>query len=156
MAIPNLTCGFNTGPCVHVYVTLELWALVLCVDMHYYYREEAYKARVQLAVMDHNFHLGREQRTSPSVPDRCQYRRVYRKSSQNWDAVPVLEKKSYAYLAPLCISVFERYQAFDGNLKDKISKFANHPEMIASTIACTEPPPTLSIIQNKQSRFQNK
>ena len=52
--------------------------------MHYYYREEAYKARVQLAVMDHNFHLGREQRTSPSVPDRCQYRRVYRKSSQNW------------------------------------------------------------------------
>ena len=72
---------------------------------HYVFnRQEAYKARIQLAIIDHNFHLGREKHVGPSGDQPFQYRRVYRKSSKKWDAIPVLEKKSYAYMTTLHVS----------------------------------------------------
>ena len=113
--------------------------------------QEAYIATIQLAIIDHNFHVGRERHISTS--NEPQYRRVHRKSSKKWDAVPVLEKKSYSYLLPLCVSVVESYQKFEGRLIDPITKPADHPEKISSTIACTAPPPTSSIAKNKRSRF---
>ena len=46
---------------------------------------------MQLALIDH---LSRKERTS-SVNNETQYRRVFRKTSKKWDAVPVMEKKNY-------------------------------------------------------------
>ena len=88
-----------------------------------------------------------------SSSNEPQYRHVYRKSSKKWDAIPVLGKKSYSYLIPLCVSVLESYQKFEGRLIDPLTKPADHAEKISSTIACTAPPHTSSIAKNKRSRF---
>ena len=124
-------------------------ALITC---SYFYRDEAYRTRILLAIIDHNFHRDRVQHKG-LVTNEYQYRRVFRKSSKKWDAIPVLEKKTYAYMVPLCASVLDMYQRFEGKLTNSITKHDKHPELISSTIAGIEPPPTASIIKNKHSRF---
>ena len=108
---------------------------------------------MQLALIDHNSHLSRKERTS-SVNNETQYRRVFRKTSKKWDAVPVMEKKNYVYLVPMCQSILQRYLEFDGCLVEKVSKRDSHPELIASNIASVEPPSTSSIVKRKCTRFQ--
>ena len=116
------------------------------------YRDGAYAARVQLAMIDHNHHLSREKHISSST-NEIQYRRVFRKASKKWDAVPVLEKKDYAYIPSICKSILELYHEFDGRLVNQIHKRDNYPDLIAPHIANVEPPSTASIVKSKHSRF---
>lgn len=59
--------------------------------MGYYHSDMAYRARIQLAVLDHNAHIDR----NPKHHLKSQEYRRYRKQTRSWDVVKVMEAKDY-------------------------------------------------------------
>ena len=66
-------------------------------------RNEAYLARTQLAVLDHNSHCDRQVATTTKGEQR--YHRKYRKQSKKWDVTPVKTKKEYKYIPELIAAI---------------------------------------------------
>uniref|UniRef100_A0A1X7TSW2 Uncharacterized protein n=1 Tax=Amphimedon queenslandica TaxID=400682 RepID=A0A1X7TSW2_AMPQE len=87
------------------------WEFKSAFTVYYYHiakkrialRDEAYQARVQLAAIDHNHHIGRQ--PSRNNKGDLSYHRTYRKRTKRWDVVPFLEKKSYSHI-PKLIDLF--------------------------------------------------
>ena len=116
-------------------------------------RDQAYLARVQLAVLDHNMHVEREIATTAEGDQR--YHRKYRKQSKKWDVTPVKVKKDYKYIPELISAIFEARKESHGTLRAKKYVQDDHPVNIQATIAHCLSQPTTDIVSNKKSRFSD-
>lgn len=96
-------------------------------------RDQAYLARVHLAVLDHNAHVGREIATTAKGDQR--YHHKYRKQSKKWDVTPVKAKKEYTYIPNLISAIFEARKDSHGILRAKKRVQDDHPVNIQATIA---------------------
>ena len=116
-------------------------------------RNEAYLARTQLAVLDHNAHCDRQVATTAKGEQR--YHRKYRKQSKNWDVTPVKTRKEYKYIPELIAAIFQAHKESDNSLKSKKRLREDHPVHIQHTIAHRPPDHTADIATKKRSRFSD-
>ena len=108
---------------------------------HFSYR--GMMARTQLAVLDHNNHLGR---TQASTKDgRLKQKISHSKVSGNWSAKKVMEKKDYEYLQEMLQNV---HLSVKGNLKVSLPSIIKLPKNIAKT-----PRPSKEELLKHNSRF---
>ena len=117
------------------------------------FSDTAYRARIQLAVLDHNAHLDRNPKQR-GENQGLQYHRRYRKQTCNWDVVKVLDRKEYKYIPELMTEIMTYWQQSGFNMHSQTTVPPNHPTRIQSTIAHNQPPDTHTIANNKKSRFQ--
>ena len=106
-----------------------------------------------LAIVDHNSHLKRKRAVNEEGEERSH--RTYRKRTKRWDVVPVLEKKSYAYIPKLIDLLFEFRAEYRGTIRaSTLRKRSGHPDLISPTISMKDPPPTTEIVASKKSCFE--
>lgn len=117
-----------------------------------FYRNQAYHARIQLAVLDHNNHLDRQE--AHNRDGRVIYARKFRKQTKKWDAAPVMNNKEYTYIPQLLKEIERQRFVADSGTKRKRLLPSNHPARIRNSIGNTDPEPTESIVQAKKSRFK--
>ena len=111
-----------------------------------FFSDSAYRTRIQLAVLDHNFHVDRTPKLH-SKSQELQYHRKFRKQSRNWDVVKVMQKKQYTYIPEMLKEILMYWQLSEFNMRmitDSNSTRAVH----------VQPPDTATIVNNKRSRFQ--
>lgn len=114
-------------------------------------RNQAYIARMQLAVLDHNAHINRAKYKNTSGDDV--FYRKYRKASKVWDVTPALLKKEYKYIPQLMKDILDYREHSAHNMKYIPPLPPEHPSHIQKTIAHKEPILTKEIIRQKSSRF---
>ena len=132
--------------CFHV---SRYW-LHVCI-FKYFNRHQAYQTRMQLVVLDHNAHTGRQQYQNKD--GETVYLRKYRKSSKQWDATPALEKKKYSYIPTLMEEIRQKRKQLTHTLKYNPPASQNQPSRIQPNIAHQQPATTKDIVQCKHSRF---
>lgn len=106
---------------------------------------EGMLARNELAALDHNNNLHRQQAVTTS--GELRYKIVYPKGRKDWVAKPISEDKSYAYIDNMLQTVLEARR--DPSLEFLSSRIPSLPPNIAPTPR----PPKEDIIQKHQSRF---
>ncbi|KAK3751371.1 hypothetical protein QZH41_010466 [Actinostola sp. cb2023] len=110
---------------------------------------EVFIARVQLAALDHNFHLFRK-----ILEGRM--KKIYSKRSKNWKLVPLKETKTFGYWGILVGEMLKR-RAEDRELITRhIWISPTNPQNLAPTIAMRAPPETSELVSARLSRFQKK
>ena len=124
------------------------------MNVHYmeYCSDSAYRARIQLAVLDHNAHTIRAPKQRADSQGYLYHRR-YRKQTRNWDVVKVMERKEFDYIPEMLEVKTKFWKETACTTRKRTTLPDNHPSRIQRTIAHTEPPDTHTIVQNKQSRF---
>ena len=108
---------------------------------------------MQLAVLDHNQHAGRNVKTNKK--GEVIYARKYRKASRKWDVTPTLEQKKYNYIPRLIKEIKSQRQNSDHVLKQKLPTPGSHPNNIQHTIGEILPSGSRELASNKRSRFSN-
>ena len=116
------------------------------------YSDSAYRARIQLAVLDHNAHIHRAPKQQAQTLEYIYHRR-YRRQTRNWDVVKVMERKEYEYIPELLDMIVKFWKESGCTTRKRNALPSNHPSHIQRTIAHTEPPNTHTIVENKKSRF---
>lgn len=114
--------------------------------MYIYFRDSAYRARIQLAVLDHNAHISRSPKQHNSSQEFLYHRR-YRKQTRQWDVVKVLEAKEFQYIPEMFGEVLKFWQQSSFSMKKRSTTLPSQ------TIAHIPPPDTCTIVTNKKSRF---
>ena len=117
-----------------------------------HHSDTAYRARIQLAVLDHNAHIDRNPKQHMRSQE-YQYHRRYRKQTRNWDVVEVLEAKDYKYVSELSDEVLKFWGRSTFTMRTRNTTAQDHPCSIQRTIAHTQQPDTSTIVTNKKSRF---
>ena len=115
------------------------------------YRNESYKARMQLAVLDYNAHVSR--RKQKNQKGEQMFHQKYRKASKKWDVTPIKEKKDYSYFPDLMGSILDFRKDSSISMKQKQVLPANHPACVQATIGHKPPTATNDIVEKKSSRF---
>ena len=123
-------------------------------DLVNFNRNQAYLARVQLAVLDHNAHS--ERKGAVDNKGEQLFHRKYRKQSKKWDVTPLKSNKTYKYIPELIQAVFEERTVSISSMKRAITLPENHPTKIQHTIAHLQPDNTIDIVKNKKSRFSDQ
>jgi len=97
-------------------------------------RDEAYRSRILLTVLDHNSHLGR----LPKQNSDCslQYHRRFRRQTKNWDVVRVLEKKQYEYMPRLLQQIVDHWTSSDYLMEKFLLWGQNQSSFMHSTNHC--------------------
>ena len=113
--------------------------------------DAGYRARIQLAVLDHNAHIQRHPRQHGKTHE-FQYHRRYRKQTKNWDVVKVMEAKQYKYIPELMDKILKYWHESSLTMRFRSSS-SSHLAHIQPTIAHTQPPNTHVIVNTKKSRF---
>ena len=116
-------------------------------------RNEAYLARTQLAVLDHNTYCDRQVATTAKGEQR--YHRKYRKQSKNCDVTPVKMRIEYKYMPALIAAIFQADKESDNSLKSKKHLWENHPAHIQHNIAHCPPDHNADTVTKKCSRFSD-
>lgn len=109
---------------------------------HYSY--DGMRARTQLAILDHNHNVGREQAQTKEGAKKHKF--VSPKGSQGWIAKPQYEDKSYEFLDDLMAALL----AFK---KGDIEVPPLPPKPVAANIARTIRPPKDDLLEKHRSRF---
>ena len=65
---------------------------MMCTFCLFCYRNQSYHTRVQLAVLNHNFHANRDQAQNKSGENL--YSRKFREQTKKWDITPIRTNKS--------------------------------------------------------------
>ena len=112
---------------------------------HYSYH--GMRARIQLAILDHNHNVGRDQ--AQTKEDAMKFRFVSPKGSQGWFAKPQCEDKSYQFLDNLMTDLI----AFKRGL---IEVPPLPPKPPAFNIAPTARPSKEILIERHRSRFRTQ
>ena len=113
------------------------------------YSYEVFTARVNLAALDHNFHLFRS-----AIEGR--EKKSYSKRSKSWKIASVKEAKTYDYRHILRAEILKRRAEDEAPLSRLIQVSPANPQNLAHTIAMRAAPPTKELIRENISRFQNK
>ena len=108
-------------------------------------------ARTQLAALDNNYNIKRQQAVIQEGPrsGEARYRKSFPKTHKRWVAKPVKEKKSYAFLSELQLKVLELCEDGMDAAQIKPLDIVEVPSNIASVPA----PHKQEIIQRHRSRF---
>ena len=120
------------------------------VWLEHFCSDAAYRTRIQLAVLDHNFHLDRNHKQKNNGQD-YQYHRKYRKQTRNWDVDKVLEEKDYCYIPEVMDEILTYWQQSQFTMKSRST--SPQDPTLPHTIAHTQPPDTATIVNRKKSRF---
>jgi len=104
---------------------------------------------MQLAVLDHNAHTGRQQYRNSDGEIVLQWK--YRKSSKQWDATPAPDKKKYTYTPKLTEIIRQQRKQLTHALKYIPPLSRDHPSCIQPNIGHTQPATTKEIAQKKYS-----
>ena len=120
-------------------------------NMHAYnfsiiYNDQIYLLKIIIAIIDHNHHIERECRQSKS--GEIQHHRVWKRRSNNLDAVPRKVKKDYAYVPEILLLIFRYHEQMDQPLHSIMGK-----KRLGSTITPEPPPSTAEIVKRKKSRL---
>ena len=107
-------------------------------------------ARIQLAALDHNHNVDREQATTASGSK--QYKVVYPKATKKWVAKPIAEPKKYNYLQEIVSSVIQKRLAETQPLSKH--KAQCPPVSLPMNISGCEKPPKEEVISKTRSRFR--
>ncbi len=110
----------------------------------------AYKARRQLAAIDWNFHLNREQAVSQSGEKLVT--RKYNPRTRQWDVKIIKVNKGYEYIPVLITKILRRREVDTEGVTQIVALNTSDPALIARTTAHVPPPPTKEIA-NRKSRF---
>ena len=102
--------------------------------------------RTELAILDHNINLNREQTRSKT--GELRYRLVHPKRTKEWVATPLYEQKTHDWQLEIQTDVIQLKMG----LKTAIDILL--PALPANIATCERPPRTVVIEQHK-SRFQN-
>ena len=113
------------------------------------YSYEVFTARVNLAALDHNFHLFRR-----TIEGRA--KKSYSKRSKNWKIASVKEAKTYDYWHIVCAEILKRRAEDEAPVSRLIQVSPANPQNLAPTIAMRAAPPTKELIRENLSRFQSK
>ncbi|XP_060600559.1 uncharacterized protein LOC132753993 [Ruditapes philippinarum] len=113
-----------------------------------------YRCRCQLAAIDYNKHLHRQQKTDKEGKPR--WKRVYSKASKNWSVQPIKESKDYLYISELQVAIMERYLRREYPLSSKVRLSVDHPKRISIHSAPVEPLPTAELAERQIKRIKTK
>ena len=106
-------------------------------------------ARIQLAALDHNYNIDREQATTSAGIIR--YKVVFPKATKAWVAKPIAETKSYEDLHEISTSVLKSRSMEQNPIRHHKAK--SPPVDLAKNIAGHEQPPKEEIIRQTSTRF---
>ena len=109
------------------------------------FRDESYTARVHLAALDHNCHCHSEPRKSHDGTP--QMRRVWRKRTKRWVAIPVKEPKEFSYIPEIILGILRRHREQTEPLRAVLGK---RRQVKITPVA---PPSTAELVAKKKSRF---
>lgn len=115
------------------------------------FQNQAYVARMQLAVLDYNAHLQRD--TAKNKKGEIVYQRKYRKQTKKWDVTPVRTKKEYRYIDELKKEITKQQEHSIQTTRSKPALPDNHPSNIQATIGHVPPCNTKELAAKKLSRF---
>lgn len=101
------------------------------------FQNQAYVARMQLAVLDYNAHLQRE--IAKNKQGGVVYQRKYRKQTKKWDVTPVRTKKEYKYMDKLKLEIMDQRVHSVQTTRSKPVLPDNHPKYIQTTIGQVPP-----------------
>jgi hypothetical protein len=104
-----------------------------------------------VAAIEHNNNLSRK--PDESLTGTLKYHRQYSKRSKNFRAAVISEGKSYDYWPSLTTRILQKRILDKSNMLKKSKVDAEHPKMIAPTIAMKEPPKTSDLVQAALPRF---
>ena len=108
-------------------------------------------ARTQLAILDHNHNTGRKHAVVKRGPNKgsLKYKVVFPKGRNRWVAKPILEDKSYSFVADLmaATTVFKA---------DEATQTATQKVKLPKNIAKVERPPKEQVVQSHISRLNKK
>ena len=113
------------------------------------FRNQAYQAHIQLAVLDNNAYCLRE--PAHSREGTAIHAHKFRKQSKKWAVTPVKKRKEYSYVNKIRDSKTET-QLLRIPQEEMVLSPSN-PYHIQHTIRDSDPPSTSMIIENKGSRF---
>ena len=127
--------------------------IIYVVFEHFYFRDQSYICRIQLAVLDHNNHLNQDK--ARNKQGDLMYARKFRKQTKKWDVTPVKERKEYSYIPALLKEIENRRTSLPhGTVKQKRPIPSDHPTRLQPTIGNSIPDDTSCIARNKRSCFQ--
>ena len=103
----------------------------------YYFRDQSYITRIQLAVLNYNNHLNRQ--NAKNKEGELMYARKFQKQTKKWDVTPVKEHKKYSYTPDLLKEIENmRTSSPHVNIKRKRPLPSDHPARLQSTIGNTK------------------
>ena len=105
-------------------------------------------ARIQLAALDHNQNIGREQAATSEGITRYD---VFPEATKAWVAKPIAETKSYEYLHKISTSVLKSRSMEQNPIRHHKAK--SPPVDLATNIAGHEQPPKEEIICRTSTRL---
>jgi len=108
---------------------------VFCDPCHidiFQYRDQAFIARTQLAILDYNAHANRDKYRNKDGNEV--FYRKYHKASKMWDAAPAIKKKEYLYISKLMEDILNYRIQSHTNMKFIPPVPADHPSQIQKTI----------------------
>ena len=102
-----------------------------------YYSYAAYRARIQLAVLDHNAYIHCAPKLQGYTQDYIYHCR-YRKQTHNWDVVKVMERKEFEYIPELLEMITKFWEESGFTTRTRNALPSDHPSHIQRTIVHTE------------------
>lgn len=116
------------------------------------FRNDSHTARMQLAAVDHNYHLYR----NPSLTKHGnkKYRKTFNKRSKNYKVTTVLEEKTYPYWKTLACRIMDKRVADTETVLRKVDVSDDHPKKISSSISLKTIPKTGKLVKGLLSRFE--
>ena len=115
--------------------------------MWFVIRNQAYVARMQLAVLDYNDHL--QQEIAKNKQGEVVYQRKYRKQTKKWDVTPVRTKKEYKYMDKLKLEIMDQRVHSIQTTRSKRVLPVNYPNYIQTTIGHLPPSNTKELAAKK-------
>lgn len=126
--------------------------LLMYASKRTFFHLEGYSARVQLAVLDTNFHANRKQ--AKTKDGKLRWGKRWNKRTKHFVVYPIKEPKTYAYVPLLISEVFRMRTETDGHLSQHVSMAEDDPRRIHPTIAMRPSRPISELIEEHQSRFK--
>ena len=115
------------------------------------YKPPAYRARNELAALDHNAHCGRAVTTNKDGTIRSH--RHYSKKGCRWSAYDVKTEKSYPHVPSIMRGIIEARLGDAVGMNQKVILERDDPRRLSAPIP---PPPTAEIIAEKRSRVSTE
>ena len=115
-------------------------------------RMEAFKARGQLAAIDHNVHVDLLPKRKGNT---FQFHRKWSRRAKTWLVSVVKQKKDYVYVPYLILLIIPQYRTGHGSLRTPRQLPKDDVRRSQHTVAKVKPEPTVTIAAHQLSRFSS-
>ena len=112
------------------------------------FRYPAFKARSELAIIDHNQHSRLKQATNEFGEPL--FSRCWSKKAGRWVPIIVKERKNYDYIPYLMTTILDSRRRDNGSEARSVLIRKDDPRFKAKTIAKLPPKPTKELVKTKQ------